>query len=381
MTRTKLIIFLTSIFLLISPAFSQRLGFEGYGDLTIDFPVGFRLVDSNKEGNAFQLQSGVTPVTAIVRIYESSRYENQRTALESSLKSLGAQFETEDFSWRNTDASISSFTSNINRQSVAGYGLSVDLPEEKGTVVIIGWGRSNQFDYCQNYILSLLDSIMIDEGSLYEAGPVTAYLYPKSEKIDVDLEIGGVKIKTNLRKNDVEASQYLVEREYDVLKIYAKANNWQEALQRYYRMIFRDSYGRLWQAGFDIFNELYPFSQDETDLAQKLLSWTQTFKYEREKTESDFSSLPSILMGNGSDCDSRSMLLCVLLTQMNQDAIMIVSAKFSHSMAAITSDHPGHSFKYDGRDYLMGETTVGGLTWGKIDSTQDDQRKWMAIFF
>ena len=104
-------------------------------------------------------------------------------------------------------------------------------------------------------------------------------------------------------------------------------------------------------------------------------------KYERERTTSDFTSLPAMLLGEGSDCDSRALILCVLLTQMNQDAVLLVSPQFSHAMTAITSDHPGHSFKINGKDYLMGETTAQGLTWGKIDEKQDDQRKWMAISF
>lgn len=382
MTRTKISIFITILMAMALPAFSQRLGFEDYGDLAIDFPVGFQLVESNQQGTAFQLQSIVVPANAIVRIYEKGRFETPKAALDSSLKALSAKSDTEEFSWRNQEAAISSFTAKINRQSVTGYGLSVAIPENRGTVVLLSWSLANQLEYCNSYMLSLLDSLIIDEGSLYEAGPITSYLYPRSsEKIDVNLNIDGKKIKTNLRANDQEAAQYLIEREYEVLKIYANAPNWKEALQRYYRMIFRDSYGRLWQAGFDIFNELYIDSQDDTDLAQKLLTWTQGFNYEREKTESDFASLPSILLGGGSDCDSRSMLLSVLLTQMNQDAIMIVSAKFSHAMAAITSDHPGHSFTFDNKNYLMGETTSAGLTWGKIDSTQDDQSKWMAVFF
>ena len=383
MARLKLSIFL-SVFLFFSlPVFAQRLGFnENYSELSIDFPSGFRLVESNAQGTAFQLQSTMVPVSAIVRIYEKDRFSGALQALESSLKSLSAKSESEEFSWRNQKSAIANFTARLNSKSVTGYALAANLPEGKGTVVLLAWCENNQLIKSGGYMLSFLDGLIIDEGSYYEAGPVTSYLYPKSDaKIDVNLLIDGKTIKTALRSNDKEASSYLIEREYQVLSLYANDRNWQEALTRYYRMIFRDSYGRLLQAGFDIFNELYPDSADETDLAQKLLTWTQGFKYEREKTESDFSPLPSILLGGGSDCDSRSILLCVLLTQMNQDAIMLVNPYHSHAMAAITSSHPGHSFKYNGKDYLMGETTAEGLTWGKIDSVQDDQSQWLAVFF
>lgn len=364
MTRTKVSIFFSILLAASLPGFSQRLSFDGYGDLAIDFPVGFNLVESNKTGTAFQLKSLVTPSNAIIRIYEPNRYKTSREALESSLNALSAKSESEEFEWRNQDSAIASFSANINRQAVSGYGLAVSIPDGKGIIVLLTWGLKNQIEYCNSYMMSLLDALIIDQGSLYEAGPITSYLYPRStRKIDVTLSIDGKKIKTNLRENDQEAAQYLIEREYEVLKIYANAPSWQEALQRYYRMIFRDSYNRLWQAGFDIFNELYPDCNDDTDLAQKLLNWTQTFTYEREKTESDFASLPSILLNGGSDCDSRSMLLCVLLTQMNQDTIMLVSPKFSHAMAAITSDHPGHSFTFDKKKLSYGRNHC---TWSDL---------------
>ncbi|MBQ2205918.1 MAG: hypothetical protein II413_01770, partial [Treponema sp.] len=114
---------------------------------------------------------------------------------------------------------------------------------------------------------------------------------------------------------------------------------------------------------------------------QKLLTWTQNFSYEREKNSSDFASLPSMLLGGGSDCDSRSMLLSVLLTGMNQDAILLVSRQYSHALCAITSGHQGHSFKFNGKDYLMGETTKQGLTWGIIAADQDKQDNWVPVIF
>ena len=258
MARTRASIFCAILLLISLPAFSQQLGFgENYGDLTIDFPAGFQLQDSNSQGPAFQLQSSVVPVSAVVRIYESSRYATPTDALNSSLKALGAKPETEDFSWRNQNAAIANFSAAINRQQVTGYGLSVTIPNGAGTVVLIAWCAQNQLPRCHNYMLSFMDGLIIDEGSYFEAGPVTSYLYPKSDdKIDVDIEIAGKKIRTNLRSNDKEASEYTVDREYQVLSVYANDRNWQTALERYYRMIFRDSYGRLMQAGFDIFNDI-----------------------------------------------------------------------------------------------------------------------------
>ena len=75
------------------------------------------------------------------------------------------------------------------------------------------------------------------------------------------------------------------------------------------------------------------------------------------------------------------MLLAVLLTSMNQDAILLVSAQYSHALAAFVSTHPGHSFKISGKDYLMGDTTITGATWGIIAAEQDNLRAWVPVSF
>ncbi|MBQ9538918.1 MAG: hypothetical protein IJU95_06580 [Treponema sp.] len=173
----------------------------------------------------------------------------------------------------------------------------------------------------------------------------------------------------------------MIEREYELLTIYAGNPSWKEAWQRYYRMIFRDSCDRLRRPAFDIYNALAPDCADETDLAQRLLEWTQGMGYEREKNNSDFASLPSMLLGGGSDCDARSMMLAVLLRAMNMDSCMFVSATFSHALAGFVSSHPGHSFSVDGKNYLMGETTARDLTWGKVSAEMDDASQWIPVIF
>ncbi|MBR6154287.1 MAG: hypothetical protein IKQ43_07610 [Treponema sp.] len=384
MTRLCKVFFITVfLFAAAVQGFSQRISLiSGNDEVSIDFPLGFNLVDANSDGTAYQLQSLVpqSAVTAVIRIYDSKRYDSAENALKGTLNTLNAKYEAEQFEWRNQTSSIASFTAVMGCDNVAGYALSASLPENKGTIILLTWCDPRFLERSQNYMLSFLDALNIDLGCYYEAGPITAYLYPKSsEYVAVNLKIDGKDIKSRLRANDKEASEYLIEREYDVLTLYASNNLWKDAWQRYYRMIFRDSYIRLWQVSFDIYNEIAPSCTDDTELAQKLLTWTQGFKYEREKNTSDFASLPSMMLGGGSDCDSRSMLLTVLLTAMNQKAAMMVSAHYSHAMALFVSDHPGHSYEFEGEQWLMGETTAQGLTWGKIDATQDTQTKWIFL--
>lgn len=348
----------------------------------IDLPEGYRVTDLSKDGKSFQLQCDFLPVQLIIKIYDKKAYKSAKEAVDDNLTRLKAKSDCESFKWRYQEAALSSFTCTLGSQKVAGYAASAVLPQDAGTIVLLSWTEEASYEKAANFILSTLDSLCIDYGSYFSPGLVTAYAFPATDKEKpVSLEIGGQTIKSSIKDNDAQAADYLIEREYEVLTLYASQNNWQQAWKRYYRMIFKDSYARLKRPAFDIYNALMPSCSDDTDLAQKLLSWTQSFSYEREKNNSDFASLPSILLGGGSDCDSRSMLIAVLLRAMNMDSCMFISATFSHALAGFVSSHPGHSFTADGKKYLMGETTAKGLTWGKISSEMDDQSKWLAVDF
>lgn len=347
---------------------------------SIDFPEGFYLSAKNDDSTAYQFDSALLPVQAILRIYDADRYPSAQDALDGTLDALGADGTSESFSWRGTDAALATFTLKLKQSENEGLGFASPLTYGKGTLVLFTWCEQNQYENCLNYMLSLLDSVCIDRGSYFEQGPITTYAYPASEeKRELSLDIGGTKVTTSINASDEEASRYLIEREFSVMQLYQQSVLWKEAWQRYYRMIFRDSYGRLQNVAFDIYNALSPSCADETELAQRLLTWTQGMPYEREKTNSDFADLPSILAGGGSDCDSRSMLLAVLLRQMNVDTVIFVSAEYGHALAGIVSDHPGHTYSVNGKKYLMGETTATGLTWGKVAQDLDDESKWIAV--
>jgi len=152
-------------------------------------------------------------------------------------------------------------------------------------------------------------------------------------------------------------------------------------------MIYRDSYLRLQKAAFTLYNQLYPIAKKKDpenpnrELAQILLTWTQGFDYEREKTASDFANLPSIIAGGGSDCDSRSMLLAVLLAQMHCKTMMFVSAEYSHAIFGIAvTGQPGKNAHIDVDEisYLLGETTAK-VDIGMIAKDLSDSSKWIPI--
>ena len=92
-----------------------------------------------------------------------------------------------------------------------------------------------------------------------------------------------------------------------------------------------------------------PASPEE--LLGVLLGWTQGFTYERNFSGSDFTNLPKAFATETGDCDSRSLLLVLMLNQLGVDAILMVSPDYSHAIAAV--DCPGEGARYElgGKSY------------------------------
>lgn len=384
-TKLRFSIFLLTFLLTASVqgAFADIVSLSKESSLVaLDLPEGYILLNAGADNTSYQLQSTIMPVSLIIRFYAKDEYAGAKAALEDNLTRLTATSDLESFKWRQQDTALAEISFKLGNAPVSGYAAATVLPEDAGTIILLCWSKTEDYEQCANLMLSTIDSLCIDYGSYFSPGLVTSYAYPAgTENIPVEFTIDGHTIRSELSATDREASEYVIEREYELLTLYANSTLWQEAWKRYYRMIFRDSCGRMKRPAFDIYNALAPDCADETDLAQKLLQWMQDCSYEREKNNSDFASLPSMLLGGGSDCDSRSMMLAVLLRAMNMDSCIFVSATFSHAVAGFVSSHPGHSFTAEGKNYLMGETTAKDLTWGKIAAEMDDQRQWLPVIF
>ena len=245
---------LFSLFCLF-PLFSERVRFAGSNDTSIDLPEGYLVVGSTQNG--FQLEYAIVPVSLLLRVYEQGVHTSAKGALEKTFASLNASGEVEDVYWRNQTGAVGSFTMTLNGTAMAGYAMAAVLPEEAGVVITLSWCPARQKENCNSFMVSILDSVNIDAGSYFEGGIMTQYLFPDTDEWEpLTLTIDSKTIQTKMRTSSKEAASYLVEREYDVLYNYVQTRQWLEAWQRYYRMIFRDSYHRLLRASFDIYNVL-----------------------------------------------------------------------------------------------------------------------------
>lgn len=388
MTRfcKKLFYFLLIIFAITSYSFSEQITDRDFG-FSLDIPEGFEIADYTEDGMSYVFSHPNIPVTLVMKLTEEKNAKSAAEVLNKNLKKLNASGETDSFKWNGTVCGISYFSMSLD-DNYSGWAVSAPVKIHDYYVILLCYAPESKKG-CDQFIISTINSLSINNEYLNTPGIITSYAFPPEGSESVLLKIGGKEIKTSLDKSDEEAAKFVIELEYSVLNLYANHKMWKEAWQRYYRMIYRDNAGRLQQTAKNIYDSIYPelkkSKPQDADIkyAQALLSWVQTFGYERaqSKIESDFTSLPASIKGKGSDCDSRSMLVSVLLNYTGIDTAMLVSREYSHAVVVTDIPAPGQTFTMEnGREYLFGETTAR-VTWGMLAQDQADRTKWIPVTF
>ena len=388
MTRfcKKLFYFLFIIFAITSYSFSEQITDRDFG-FSLDIPEGFEIADYTEDGMSYVFSHPNIPVTLVMKLTEEKNAKSAAEVLNKNLKKLNASGETDSFKWNGTVCGISYFSMSLD-DNYSGWAVSAPVKIQDYYVILLCYAPESKKG-CEQFIISTINSLSINNEYLNTPGIITSYAFPPEGSESVLLKIGGKEIKTSLDKSDEEAAKFVIDLEYSILNLYANHKMWKEAWQRYYRMIYRDNAGRLQQTAKNIYDSIYPelkkSKPQDADIkyAQALLSWVQTFGYERtqSKIESDFTSLPASIKGKGSDCDSRSMLVSVLLNYTGIDTAMLISREYSHAVVVTDIPAPGQTFTMEnGREYLFGETTAR-VTWGMLAQDQADRTKWIPVTF
>ncbi|MCR5724223.1 MAG: hypothetical protein K6G80_03960 [Treponema sp.] len=383
--------FLACLFFTAHAAFADFLTSEKYG-YTIDFPEGFTVLDGEEDGSSALLEHQFVKANVMLKVWDTDTYKDAKAALTGTFSKLGAEGTIETLRWRNQTCALSQFTmQNAAVQGVqSGWAAAYPLPLKKSILVLLVYSEQKSAWHVEQFILSTLDSVMIDRGSFRECGLITQAAFNSSEKKALTVEIAGKRIKSHIGAEDAQASQFVIDREFAVFKLYVNSKYWKEAWQRFYRQIARDTFGRTKKLAFDISEALQAEARvkdkenPDAAIAQMLLTWTQGFPYARQSAspdKADFANIPSVLLGEPSDCDSRSLLLAVLLKHMNIDACFFISSAYSHAIAgAALLGKAGQTISADGTEYLVGETTAAkGTTLGMMDAAMQDRSKWIPV--
>ncbi len=369
------------------PALSHAEFFSSsYYGWMLDLPEGFKVTEAAKDGLSYYLEHSFMKVRVAIQMYSMEKYKENNLAMEDVLNKLNADGEIDSFLWRNRPAAIATYKFRLseNLPSQAGWGIALTLPEKEMHMVVLCYADSDVADDCQQFISSCLDSVALDKKDLRLPGILTSYAYDSDKKEEIQITLDGKKIFTSIPQNAKEAGRFVIDREFSVLTLYAKQKEWKEAWQRYYRLIFRQAYSTLDCAAESICKALYCKAASQNpettslEICRKLLNWVQDFSYARKQDKSDFNDLTSVLQNQGSDCDSRSLLLCVLMEHYGVKTELFVSGVYSHAVFGVNLPYKGARIEVDGVNYLLCETTAP-VDMGLIAQEQRDTKNWIGV--
>ena len=247
----------------------------------------------------------------------------------------------------------------------------------KPMLLAMAYGPAGKTDL-QIMYLSALDSIAPEESDKLAPGPITEFKYPRKNRISSP--VFGLDINAMIFKEDAEAAQALIDREYNVLRRYINAPNWKEAWIRLYRAIYRDSFDRLADIAFKVERKFNVPPLENRELANNALKWVQSFAYERDLMGSDFQNLITAAIEGRGDCDSRSMLWAIIMKQASIHSAIMVSRHYSHAMGLADLPGAGAHFEVDKQKFLVAETTAQ-VDIGLIGETVSEIMHWIGITF
>lgn len=351
---------------------------------TLDLPEGFFLSDATDDGLSYFFEHEFMKVRLAIKIFPSGKFQRNDLAMEDVLNKLNADGEIDGFLWRERQVSVANFSFQIpgNKTAQSGWGISASLPKSGANIVVLCYADSENSNDVQQFIVSALDSIVLEDDDWRKPGIITSYAFPAQQKKDIALKIDGKNIFTKIPGDASDSANFVIEREFSVLTLYAARKNWKEAWQRYYRLIFREAYSKFDDAAKDIRNALggnaLNSRQSNFEILKKLLAWTQDFQYNRNQNSSDFNDLASVLQNKGSDCDSRSLLLCVLMEHYGVKSELFISMEYSHAICGFDLAGSGARINVDGTNYLLCETTAH-VDPGLVAQEHSETSKWISV--
>jgi hypothetical protein len=362
------------------PIYSPTWGFR------LDLPEDYVYTDGNSRDRfSFSSPDGAALDLGVyyAQTGRAAPYASVEALAADVQRRIRSSGDTETFDYHHKKAALFdlAFVNQADgRTQIAGWGLAIELTGGQTPaplLLALAYGPAARQDL-QLLHLSVLDSIMPTEADRLYPGPITEFAYPRETRQRYPLWNLGEEAW--FYAEDEEASQALVDREFEVLKRYASSPLLDEARIRFYRAIYRDSFDRLGNAAFIIERKLNVPAVSKRDYAGMVLDWVQRFEYERNLEGSDFTNLVSAAIDGRGDCDSRAMLWALILNHSNIQAAMMVSPQYGHAMGLADLGGAGARFELEGKSLLVAETTAR-VPIGLIAEDMSVTDYWLGIRF
>jgi len=145
---------------------------------------------------------------------------------------------------------------------------------------------------------------------------------------------------------------------------------------RIYQMVYAKSFPTIISIA-NGFNKIFRNENlNGKDRVSFVVSFVQHMKYDRPGGTLDLLAPLGTLAERYGDCDTKAMLLYVLLERMGIDCAMMWSQKYKHAMLGINISTRGEYKMLGGKKYYFLETTYPGWTIGELPPDFRNKRFW-----
>jgi hypothetical protein len=398
-------------FLIVAvPLFAVQVYNDAF-DYVVDIPEGWQVLDqSNPSMVSFTDPQRVAVLQLFV--FEGNRFVTAEELSGWMAERFQAEVEEAGFRYNELDSRFGSIAFSTGNFVTRGYAVYVNSQEyDYAVLATVGEQFYEQY---HDKLLSALDSFGLGKEERFLPGPVSQFYYayppPSTQEVQLPLEEGEVAFTYD--PAELEATQTLIEREARVLATYTPGGNdrpgnggdrarqgspgagaegeqlrgrrdqgvpeWVAAWRRFFRMIYRDNYPRLEELAGALDERFRSQGATYYDVPKLLLHWLQSYEYLRTGTISDFvAPLVGVTEQKG-DCDSLAMIYSILLHHLGYEAVIMVSAEYSHAMVGVDMPGEGARFPFDGREWLVAELTAD-VEIGMIDQSMSDIGGWIGV--
>ena len=113
-------------------------------------------------------------------------------------------------------------------------------------------------------------------------------------------------------------------------------------------------------------------------LAEVALAYVQNIPYEVPEEPFGLLPPPLVIARKKGDCDSKSLLLYMILNQLGIETVILSSQAHHHSLTGIALPSAGTSFRWKERKYAFAETTAKGAPIGYLPKDLTSPNDWVV---
>lgn len=193
------------------------------------------------------------------------------------------------------------------------------------------------------------------------------------------------KISFHLLEHEVKAALAYMDEVANLSTSELNINPTYKRDQVYYtKLIWHEIYKRIYWQAFDKFDDILKgfdeiFSKENMNNRDKvyfIISFIQNIEYKRPGGELDILPPLGTLATRFGDCDTKALLLYIILERTGVDCVMYWSFQYKHAMLGVALNSSGNYKKHNGKKYYFVETTYPGWNIGDIDPEMDDLSFW-----